>query len=102
MDIRVNFTVVREVPGNNYQYRNLIGHYHFLEISPRNLTSFTRLFLARRCAQAEHETRIHPTSSNLQSQSSMEIFHPLYYEAAKPQVECMLKYLVSNIPALVN
>ena len=83
---------VREVPSNNHQSCNLIGHYYCLEISRRNSTSFTRLFLTRRCAQAEHKTRIHPTSSNLQSQSSMEIFHPLYYKAAKPQVECVLKY----------
>ena len=48
--------VVRVVLRNNYQSRNLIGPYHFLEISPRNSTLFTRLFLAMRCAWAGHET----------------------------------------------
>ena len=33
-----NFTVVREVLHNNYQSCNLIGPYHFSEISPRNST----------------------------------------------------------------
>ena len=41
---------------NNYQSRNLIGHYPFWVISPRNLTSFTRPFLAGRHAWAGHET----------------------------------------------
>ena len=42
---------------NNYQSRNLIGHYPFWVISPRNSTSFTRPFLARRRARAGHETK---------------------------------------------
>ena len=42
---------------NNYQSRNLIGHYLFWVISPRNSTSFTRPFLARRHARAEYETK---------------------------------------------
>ena len=33
---------------NNYHSRSLIGHYHFWVISPRNLTLFTRPFLAGR------------------------------------------------------
>ena len=41
---------------NNYQSYNLIGLYHFWGISPRNLTSFTRLFLTGRRTQAEHKT----------------------------------------------
>ena len=41
---------------NNYQSRNLIGHYPFWVISPRNSTSFTRPFLAGRRAWAGHET----------------------------------------------
>ena len=41
---------------NNYGSRNLIGHYHFWGISPRNSTSFTRPFLAGRRAWAGHET----------------------------------------------
>ena len=52
-----NFTVVREVLCNNYRSCNLIGPYHFLGISPRNLTSFTRPFLTGRRAQARHESR---------------------------------------------
>ena len=53
-----NFTVVRNVLRNNYQSRNLIGHYPFWVISPRNSTSFTRPFLAGRRAQAGHETTL--------------------------------------------
>ena len=41
---------------NNYHSRNLIGHYHFWVISPRNLTLFNRLFLAGRRVWAGHET----------------------------------------------
>ena len=51
-----NFTAVREVLRNNYQSPNLIGHYHFWVISPRNSTLFTRPFLAGRRVQAGHET----------------------------------------------
>ena len=43
---------------NKYQSRNLIGHYPFWVISPRNSTSFTRPFLAGRRARAGHETRL--------------------------------------------
>ena len=49
--------VVREVLHNNYRRRNLIGHYHFWVISPRNSTSFTRPFLAGRHTRAGHETK---------------------------------------------
>ena len=42
---------------NNYRSRNLIGHYPFWVISPRNSTSFTRPFLAGRRARAGHETK---------------------------------------------
>ena len=41
---------------NNYRSGNLIGHYPFWVISPRNSTSFTRQFLAGRRARAGHET----------------------------------------------
>ena len=41
---------------NNYRSHNLIGPYHFLGISPRNLTSFTRLFLAGRRTRIGHKT----------------------------------------------
>jgi len=51
-----NFTVVSAVLRNNYWSRNLIGPYRFWVISPRNLTSFTRPFLAGRHARAGHET----------------------------------------------
>ena len=37
---------------------NLIDPYHFLEISPRNLTSFTRLFLTGRDTWAGHKTNV--------------------------------------------
>ena len=50
------FTVVMEVLCNNNQSRNLIGPYHFLGISARNLTSFTRPFLTGRHTRAGHET----------------------------------------------
>ena len=43
-DARIDFTVERNVLRNNYQSRNLIGHYPFWVISPRNLTSFTDRF----------------------------------------------------------
>ena len=43
---------------NNYRSRNLIGHYPFWVISPRNSTSFTRPFLAGRRVWAGHETRL--------------------------------------------
>ena len=42
---------------NNYRSHNLIGHYHFWVISPRNTTLFTRQFLAGRRARVGHETR---------------------------------------------
>ena len=45
---------------NNYQSRNLIGHYPLWVISPRNSTSFTRPFLAGRRARAGHETTACP------------------------------------------
>ena len=41
---------------NNYRSCNLIGHYPFWVISPRNSTSFTRPFLTRRRARAGHKT----------------------------------------------
>ena len=52
----MDFTVVRNVLHNNYQSRNLIGHYPFWVISPRNSTLFTRPFLAGRHARAGHVT----------------------------------------------
>ena len=58
-----NFTVARKVLRNNYRSRNLIGHYPFWVISPRNSTLFTRPFLTGRCVWAGHETR--PDSSFL-------------------------------------
>ena len=51
-----NFTSVREVLHNNYCSHNVIGLYHFMGISPRNLTLFTRRFLAGRCTQARYKT----------------------------------------------
>ena len=45
---------------NNYRSRNLIGHYPFWVISPKNSTSFTRPFLAGRHARAGHETKVVP------------------------------------------
>ena len=42
---------------NNYRSCNLIGHYHFWGISPRNSTLFTRPFLTGRHARAGHETK---------------------------------------------
>ena len=42
---------------NNYRPRNLIGHYHVWVKSPRNSTSFTRLFLTGKRARVGHETR---------------------------------------------
>ena len=50
-----NEQILRKVR-NNYRSRNLIGHYPFWVISPRNSTSFTRPFLAGRRARAGHET----------------------------------------------
>ena len=41
---------------NNYWSCNLIGPYHFWVISPRNLTLFTRPFLAGKRARGGHET----------------------------------------------
>ena len=55
--VHLHFTVVRNVLRNNYQSRNLIGHYPFWVISPRNSTSFTRPFLAGRRAREGHETK---------------------------------------------
>ena len=52
-----NYIVVREVPRNNYRSCNLIGHYLFWVISPRNSTLFTRLFLAGRRMRVGHKTR---------------------------------------------
>ena len=51
-----NFTSVREVLHNNYWSHNVIDLYHFMGISPRNLTLFTRRFLAGRCTQARYKT----------------------------------------------
>ena len=42
--------------GISHSNEDLIGSYHFWEISSRNSTSFTRPFLARRCTWAGHET----------------------------------------------
>ena len=56
--LKWRFTVVRKVLRNNHWSHNLIGPYHFLGISPRNSTSFTRPFLARRCAWARHKTKV--------------------------------------------
>ena len=53
-----NFTVVREVQRNIYQSHNLIGPYHFWGKSPRNLTWFTRVFLAGRRARVGHKTKL--------------------------------------------
>ena len=50
----------------NYRSRNLIGHYPFWVISPRNSTSFTRPFLARRHARAGHETIVSHGNSSLE------------------------------------
>ena len=50
------FTIVREVLSNNYRSHNLIAHYHYWGISPRNLTLFTRPFLAGRHMWEGHET----------------------------------------------
>ena len=52
MDTRVEIIVVQKV------LHNLVGHYHFWGISPKSLTLFIRLFLARRHAQAGHETTL--------------------------------------------
>ena len=60
-----NFTVVRAVLRNDYWSRNLIGPYRFCVISPRNSSSFTRLFLAGRCARAGHETRGYHTDTTV-------------------------------------
>ena len=60
-----NSTVVREVLRNNYRSRNLIGHYHFWGISPRNSTSFTRPFLAGRRARAGRARAGHETKRKL-------------------------------------
>ena len=38
VEIKKIFIVVREVLQNNYRSRNLIGPYHFWEITPRNST----------------------------------------------------------------
>ena len=45
---------------NNYRSGNLIGHYPFWIISPRNSTLFTRPFLAGRRARTGHETNPPP------------------------------------------
>ena len=60
-----NYTVVREVLCNKYQSCNLIGHYHFWGISPRNLTLFTRPFLARRRAWAGQTKSMDKMAANL-------------------------------------
>ena len=53
---------------NNYQSRNLIGHFRFWVISPRNLSLFTRPFFAGRCVQVGYETRGQPRDQgNLRS-----------------------------------
>ena len=49
---------MREVQRNNYQSHNLIGPYHFWGKSPRNLTWFTRVFLAGRRARVGHKTKL--------------------------------------------
>ena len=54
------FYCCKENVRNNYRSRNLIDHYPFWVISPRNSTSFTRPFLAGRRARAGHETRQAP------------------------------------------
>ena len=50
------FNVVRELLHNNQRSHNLIGLPPFWGINPRNLTSFTRPFLARRRTRGGHET----------------------------------------------
>ena len=55
---RTHFTVVRKSLHNNYWFCNLIGLYHFWLMSPRNLISFARPFLAGRCVWAGHETNV--------------------------------------------
>ena len=57
------FTVVRKVLRNTYRSHNLIGHYPFWEISPRNSTSFTRTFLTWR--QCWRGTRLASTWEHL-------------------------------------
>ena len=54
------FYCCKGVLRNNYQSYNLIGHYPFWVISPRNSTSFTRPFLAGRHAWAGHEIKENP------------------------------------------
>ena len=53
-----NFTVVRKVLHDNQWSHNLIGPYHFLVISQRNSTLFTRPFLTGRCTQGRHVTKM--------------------------------------------
>ena len=50
-----------EVLRNNYRSHNLIGHNRFWVISPRNSTSFTRLFLTGRRVRAGHKTILQVT-----------------------------------------
>ena len=56
MEMNKIFAVVREVVGNNYWSRNLIGLYYFWVISPRNSTLFTRPFLTGMRTGAGHKT----------------------------------------------
>ena len=56
-DTQADFTVVRGVLWNDYQPCNLIRPYQFWA---RNLTLFTRLFLAGRHMWASHETTSDP------------------------------------------
>ena len=65
---------------NNYRSRNLIGHYPFWVISPRNSTSFTRPFLAGRRARAGHAT----TRPLQQYRSSYQKVH-LIGQLARPR-----------------
>ena len=60
------FYCCKGVLRNNYWSRNLIGLYHFWVISPRNLTLFTRPFLAGRHVWAGYEPKYPPHSQLIQ------------------------------------
>ena len=61
----------------NYRSGNLISFYHFLGISPRNLTLFT-FFFARRCAWAENKTSSHLLRITACDKASKLISSPLF------------------------
>ena len=71
---------------NNYQSRNLIGHYPFWVISPKNLTSFTRSFLAGRRVRAGHENIVFSTARHKSCFSPLFRFRvQLFYTEHKPK-----------------